>query len=85
LPIYKVVAGRLKGTYIDAKNLSVTDGNGDITFLVDSFGNVSIKATNFTLKGKTLDDIIGTEIDAITQLEIFNKLTNNGQAKGIYL
>ncbi|HFL3558442.1 TPA: phage tail spike protein [Clostridioides difficile] len=85
LDVDKVVAGRLKGTYIDAKNLSVTDGNGDITFLVDSFGNVSIKATNFTLKGKTLDDIIGTEIDAITQIEIFNKLTNNGQAKGIYL
>lgn len=29
-------AGKLKGTYIDARNLSVTDGNGNVTFSVSS-------------------------------------------------
>ena len=33
--------GELKGNYIDAKNLSVTDGNGKRTLDIDSFGNVS--------------------------------------------
>ena len=35
-------AGKLKGTYIDARNLRVIDGNGDVTFSVDSDGNVDI-------------------------------------------
>ena len=34
--------GKLKGTYIDARNLRVIDGNGDVTFSVDSDGNVDI-------------------------------------------
>lgn len=29
-------AGKLKGTFIDARNLSVTDGNGNVTFSVSS-------------------------------------------------
>ncbi|HFL3547502.1 TPA: hypothetical protein ACG3PB_004106, partial [Clostridioides difficile] len=31
------------------------------------------------------ESIIGGEINDITQLEIFNKLTNNGLAKGLYM
>lgn len=31
-------AGKLKGTFIDARNLSVTDGNGNVTFSVSSDG-----------------------------------------------
>lgn len=34
--------GKLTGTYIDAKNLTVTDGNGKKTLNIDSFGNVSL-------------------------------------------
>ena len=36
-------AGKLKGTYIDARNLTVTDGNGDTTLSVSSDGEISIK------------------------------------------
>lgn len=36
-------AGKLKGTYIDARNLTVTDGNGDTTLEVSSDGEISIK------------------------------------------
>lgn len=35
-------SGTIKGHYIDAKNLSVVDGNGKITFEVKENGNVSI-------------------------------------------
>ena len=35
-------AGKLKGTYIDARNITVPDGNGDITFSVSSDGKVRI-------------------------------------------
>ena len=34
--------GTLKGNYIDAKQLSVTDGNGKRTLDIDSFGNVNL-------------------------------------------
>lgn len=39
----KITAGKVLGTYIDARNLTVTDGNGDPTFSVSSDGEVSIK------------------------------------------
>lgn len=38
-----ILAGTLKGTYIDARNLTVTDGNGDTTLEVSSDGEISIK------------------------------------------
>lgn len=52
--------GTLKGNYIDAKQLSVTNGNGIRTLDIDSFGNVSLDVTNFKLKSKNValeDDI----------------------------
>ncbi|UUV13586.1 phage tail spike protein [Clostridioides difficile] len=81
----KINVGKVKGQYIEAKNLVVVDGNSKTTLNIDSFGNVHIGATTFTLKGKSLESIIGGEIDDITQLDIFNKLTNNGLAKGLYM
>jgi phage minor structural protein len=39
----KINAGKVKGTYIDARNLTVTDGNGDTTLEVSSDGEISIK------------------------------------------
>ena len=50
--------GQLEGTYINAKNLTVTDGAGSRTLDIDSYGNVSIKATEFQLLGKTIADMI---------------------------
>ena len=37
-----ILAGMLKGQYIDARNITVPDGNGDITFSVSSDGKVRI-------------------------------------------
>ena len=41
--------GELKGNYIDAKQLSVTDGNGKRTLDIDSFGNVSLDVTSLKI------------------------------------
>ena len=37
-------SGIIKGHYIDAKNLSVTDGNGKRTLDIDSYGNVETQS-----------------------------------------
>ena len=49
------------GQYINAKNLSVQDLAGDTTFKIDSDGNVYIYATQFSLAGSTIQDIIAEE------------------------
>ena len=49
--------GELKGNYIDAKNLSVTDGNGKRTLDIDSFGNVNIDSTSIRLASNGVLDI----------------------------
>lgn len=71
-------AGKLKGTYIDARNINVIDGNGDITFSVSSDGKVRInegaiqldeegiqilhKSQNESLVGRTVMDEEGFRI-----------------------
>ena len=42
-------AGIIKGSWIDAKHLSVTDGNGVRTLDVDSFGKVYLQPSRFIL------------------------------------
>ena len=37
----KITSGTISGHYIDARNLSVTDGNGKRTLDIDSYGNIS--------------------------------------------
>lgn len=47
-------AGTLKGHYIDAKNLSVTDGNGKKTLDIDSYGNVSLDVNELKIRAKSV-------------------------------
>lgn len=52
--------GELRGNYIDAKNLSVTNGNGIRTLDIDSFGNVILDVIKLKISSKdaaTKDDI----------------------------
>lgn len=74
----KINAGKVKGDYIDARNLRVIDGNGDVTFSVDSTGNVDIdegaihvgqdgieiyhKSQNESIVGRTVMDEEGFRI-----------------------
>ena len=44
--------GQLRGNYIDAKQLSVTDGNGKRTLDIDSFGNVNLDVNEFKISNK---------------------------------
>lgn len=46
--------GELRGNYIDAKQLSVTDGNGKRTFDIDSFGNVNLDVTSLKINSKNV-------------------------------
>ena len=48
----KITSGTISGYYIDARNLSVTDGSGKRTLDIDSFGNVSLDVSSFKLKAK---------------------------------
>ena len=85
----KIKSGKISGHYIDARNLSVTDSNGKRTLDVDSYGNVNLEVASFRLAGNTINGIASSEankvVNAQTQLDIFNKLTNGGQTQGIYL
>lgn len=53
--------GQLRGHWIDAKNLSVTDGNGKRTLYIDSFGNVNIAATNISMIVDGQDQGVATQ------------------------
>lgn len=61
-------AGIFKGHWIDAKNLSVTDGNGKRTFDIDSFGRLAMMPTSFKLL------IDGREEGVVTQSAFNNTL-----------
>lgn len=59
---------------------SADDGK---TFFLDlTNGVLKLNATELTIAGETVDSII---TDKMTQQEIFNALTNNGETQGIYL
>lgn len=44
--------GELRGNYIDAKQMSVTDGNGKRTLDIDSFGNVNLDVTSLRINSE---------------------------------
>lgn len=127
-------SGTVKGNFINAKNLVVTDSTGNTTFAIDSNGNVTIRAASFSLQGSSIQSIADNAADSaltsannytdtkasstlssaqnyadneasnalqqakdytdlqienfdpdLTQQEVFNILTHNGQTQGIYL
>ena len=51
----------IKGYWIDAKNLSVTDGNGKRTLDIDSFGNVNLQPTSMKVLIDDKVEFIGTQ------------------------
>lgn len=46
--------GELRGNYIDAKQMSVTDGNGKRTLDIDSFGNVNLDVASLKIKNNSV-------------------------------
>ena len=50
----KITSGTISGHYIDARNLSVTDGNGKRTLDIDSFGNVNLDVTSLKISSSNV-------------------------------
>lgn len=63
--------GELRGNYIDARQLSVTDGNGKRTLDIDSFGNVRLDVTELSINSSSVstktetNQLIKDEIDKL--------------------
>lgn len=75
LDLDKATVGKLKGQYINAKNLSVTDGNGKRTLDIDSYGNVYLDVK--TLKINSKDVATSTQLQQLN--DNFNfKVSNTG-------
>ena len=81
----------VNASYIQSGTLSIKDVNNNETFYANtSTGEVRIKATSFSLSsGDTIEDIAQSIVDSfdesLNQQDVFNRLTNNGQAQGLYL
>ena len=74
-------AGIIKGEWIDAKNLSVTDGNGNRTLDIDSFGNVSLDVSNLKVSSKSLSETYVTK----EEVNLINyNIINNGDFQNCY-
>lgn len=72
--------GQLRGNYIDARQLSVTDGNGKRTLDIDSFGNISMMPTNLKILVDGEEENIATQTileQTIKGLEV--KVSDSGQ------
>lgn len=65
-----MTAGIIKGNWIDAKNLSITDGNGKITLDIDSYGNVNLDVNKLSIKSKDVEKELGNKV---TQTELSAK------------
>lgn len=75
----KIIAGKVKGTFIDARNLSVTDGNGNITFEVSSDGLIKL------IQGLISIDEKGIKINLIDSEEnILGYVLYDGQGVQIF-
>lgn len=57
--------GELRGNYIDARQLSVTDGNGKRTLDIDSFGNVNLDVTSLKIHSTPIDKVIEDNVNEI--------------------
>lgn len=80
----------INADWINTRGFKAKDNAGNITFEInESTGGVTISASSFKLSGKTIEQLVNlgiTEYDStLSQAEIFNKLTNNGEEQGIYL
>lgn len=73
----------INAAYIATGILASKDGK---TFHLDlDNGILTMQATELTIAGKTIQEIADEEIAGLTQEEIFNILTDNGNVKGIIL
>ena len=76
--------GELRGNYIDAKQLSVTDGDGKRTLDIDAFGNVNLDVASLKIKSTTVNQIIDDKVnDAIDESESNIKVEISNSVAGL--
>lgn len=75
-----ILAGLLAGERINGRGLKVIDDNNNVTLEIDSKGNVTIAASQFTLGDKSVTDIAQEEV--IKQVQ---DITSDNIIKGYYL
>ncbi len=61
-----MTSGVIKGNWIDAKNLSVTDGNGKRTLDIDSYGNVNLDVTSLRIGSEDVSTKISATMTNVT-------------------
>lgn len=65
-----ILSGVLAGKLINGKGLNVTDKDGQVTLKIDDDGNVYIKATEFSLEGKNISDVVAEESGKFRTLNV---------------
>ena len=65
-----ILSGVLAGKLINGKGLNVTDKDGQVTLKIDDDGNVYIKATEFSLEGKNISDVVAAESGKFRTLNV---------------
>ncbi|UBK76263.1 phage tail protein [Clostridium perfringens] len=68
LDMDKATVGKLKGQRIDARNLTVTDGNGKRTLDIDSYGNVNLDVNSLNIRGSKVVSEKDTLINIKTEI-----------------
>ncbi|MGL4253160.1 MAG: phage tail spike protein [Fusobacteriaceae bacterium] len=53
---------KFSGNYIDARNLTVTDGNGKRTLDIDSFGRIKMDVSSLSIRSKDVDGEIAVNL-----------------------
>ena len=86
--------GEVRGNYIDAKQKSVTDGNGKRTLDIDSFGNVNLDVTSLRINSEDVStstqtsQTIKDEVDKLKNevnqqiTEVEDQISNLGDVLG---
>lgn len=65
-----ILSGVLAGKLINGKGLNVIDKDGQVTLKIDDDGNVYIKATEFSLEGKNISDVVASESEKFRTLNV---------------
>ena len=65
-----ILSGVLAGKLINGKGLNVIDKDGQVTLKIDDDGNVYIKATEFSLEGKNISDVVAEESGKFRTLNV---------------
>lgn len=76
----------INAEWINTGEIVVKDEEGNITLLANvDTGRVVINAQSVSISGKSVADIAQEKVNAQTQEDVFNRLTNYGASKGIYM